>query len=463
LKGLILGAVAKELFPQLNSDSQLDKLVGISVGFFAGLFFVNFLDYVVEWFENKCNESVTSEDDPEKMNIELTGSMSYQSLNDFEEDSVDMESGSSKKGSPNGSFRGSPKGKGSPTGSARKHSHSMDDETDPDAPVLQLASQAIASPTHRDKIRKKVSELVKSIDNIEEKSNFLLISGRSGSQGQSLSDLNEETYADQIDEEIHKLQYNLDHCRRLIQGSESNIVGVVPRLWITESGKLSLRDGIVDLKQGAASLVRFLTQDKHDTESLVEIHRNMAEMDHQITHLHETVEEYSFKWGRRHKRALIIIPQAGSQIPLGLIIPVTVDCIVDGFLVGTTCSISHQAGFILAMANCIEMGFLGLAVSMRIRNCTASSVWARYAALIVPPFIMFLSSVMGAFVGAAARSQPMVYIGFISFGVVALLYLVVNELLVEARESLAGNERWWTGMVIFIGIYLVLILDMFLG
>eukprot|EP01034_Spumella_vulgaris_P022805 gene22805-28970_t len=397
------------------------------------------------------------------MHIELTSSSSYQSLNNFEDDIPDMENGDSKKGSsPSGSFKGSPKGKGSPTGSQRKHS--LDDPTDTDAPVLQLASQAIASPTHRDKIRKKVSELVKSIDNIEEKSNFLLISGRSGSQGQSLSDLNEETYADQIDEEIHKLQYNLDHCRRLIQGSESNIVGVVPRLWITESGKLSLRDGIVDLKQGAASLVRFLHQDKHDTESLVEIHRNMAEMDNQITHLHETVEEYSFKWGRRgHKRALIIIPQTGSHIPLGLIIPVTVDCIVDGFLVGTTCSISHRAGIILALANCIEMGFLGLAVSMRIRNCTASSVYTRYAALILPPFIMFLSSVLGAFIGAAARAQPMVYIGFISFGVVALLYLVVNELLVEARESLAGIEQWWTGMVIFIGIYMVLILDMFLG
>jgi hypothetical protein len=36
---------------------------------------------------------------------------------------------------------------------------------------------------------------------------------------------------------------------------------------------------------------------------------------------------------------------------------------------------------------------------------------------------------------------------------VALLYLVVNELLVEARETLAGKEYWRT--VMDLGIYLV--------
>lgn len=69
--------------------------------------------------------------------------------------------------------------------------------------------------------------------------------------------------------------------------------------------------------------------------------------------LHETVEEYSFKWGRRgHKGAIAPMPVSGSTIPLGLIIPVTVDCIVDGFLVGTTCSISHSAGELCVLCLC---------------------------------------------------------------------------------------------------------------
>jgi hypothetical protein len=61
----------------------------------------------------------------------------------------------------------------------------------------------------------------------------------------------------------------------------------------------------------------WLLSDLHHPYTILnEMVPSLAEMDHQITHLHETVEKYSFKWGRRHKRALIIIPQAGSHIPL---------------------------------------------------------------------------------------------------------------------------------------------------
>lgn len=147
---------------------------------------------------------------------------------------------------------------------------------------------------------------------------------------------------------------------------------------------------------------------------------------------------------------------------MGLIVPVFVDCIVDGFLVGTTSAVSPRAGIILGLANMIEMGFLGLAVSLRIRKCTGSSATARCLVLVLPPLAMLLAAGVGAFSGALARTYPVVFIGFISFGIVALLYLVVNELLVEAREAQGGKEYWWTAMVLFVGIYSVILLDMIL-
>jgi ZIP family zinc transporter len=107
----------------------------------------------------------------------------------------------------------------------------------------------------------------------------------------------------------------------------------------------------------------------------------------------------------------------------------------------------------------IEMGFLGLAVSLRVRKCTGSSALARTTVLVLPPLVMLAAALVGALSGAAARAHPVVYIGFISFGIVALLYLVVNELLVEAREAQAGKEYWWTAMVMFVGIYSVMVLD----
>lgn len=114
-------------------------------------------------------------------------------------------------------------------------------------------------------------------------------------------------------------------------------------------------------------------------------------------------------------------------------------------------------------ANMIEMGFLGLAVSLRVKQCIGSSAVTRYSALILPPLVMLASSLVGALSGTAASAHPVVFIGFISFGIVALLYLVVNELLVEAREAQGSTEYWWTAMVLFVGIYSVILLDMVVG
>lgn len=111
------------------------------------------------------------------------------------------------------------------------------------------------------------------------------------------------------------------------------------------------------------------------------------------------------------------------------------------------------------MANCLEMAFLGMAVSMRVCKCTGSSVLLRYACIIVPPFIMLLATVIGALTGSVAKLYPMVFVIFVAFGVIALLYLVFNELLVEAREAQEGEVRWWVTAIIFLGIYCVLMLD----
>ena len=86
------------------------------------------------------------------------------------------------------------------------------------------------------------------------------------------------------------------------------------------------------------------------------------------------------------------------------------------------------------------MGFLGLAVSIRVQKCTGSSLLSRMFALVFPPIIMLLFSMVGALAGLASMQHPQIFVGFIAFGVVALLSLVVNELLVEARVTQEGHE-----------------------
>ena len=237
-------------------------------------------------------------------------------------------------------------------------------------------------------------------------------------------------------------------------------MGVVPRIWITDRGISAVKRRLNELKQGALAISDALNSGEPTTETLVDIHMGMDRMDNNLNALHLAIEGYSFKWGRRGKKRIIPVPKAGSFIPMGLIVPVIIDCIVDGFLVGSTSAVSPRAGIILGIANMIEMGFLGLAVSLRVSKCTGSSTVARTTVLVLPPLIMLGAAVIGAVSGALARAHPVVFIGFISFGIVALLYLVVNELLVEAREAQGGKEYWWTAMVLFVGIYSVMVLDM---
>jgi zinc transporter ZupT len=104
------------------------------------------------------------------------------------------------------------------------------------------------------------------------------------------------------------------------------------------------------------------------------------------------------------------------------------------------------------------MAFLGMAVSVRVRKCTGSSVAVRYLSMIAPPVVMYLTTLIGAAMGSAAKSVPFIFVTFVSFGVVALLFLVCNELLVEARKAHEENEKWWITAVVFLGIWLVMVM-----
>lgn len=61
--------------------------------------------------------------------------------------------------------------------------------------------------------------------------------------------------------------------------------------------------------------------------------------------------------------------------------------------------------------------------------------------------------------GATTLETPTVFVGFVSFGIVALLFLVCNELIVEAKAAQGDDEKWWIGSMVFVGIYVVLMLE----
>lgn len=263
--------------------------------------------------------------------------------------------------------------------------------------------------------------------------------------------------------------YAYVHCEdRLLQGSESEVLfshadsNLKPggtSKWVTEDRKIVMKKKLSKLKSTVEHLVEHINEPTIDKHVLREMHEHMATMDRQIERFHHIVESNASKWRRNDA-----LPQTqfGDKLPINLILPVTIDCFVDGFLIGVSVAISRKAGFILATANFFEMSFLGMAYASRLVKCTGASVVMRNVALYAPPVVMFFSAGLGAMLAATVRHIPVCFIAFVAFGVVALLFLVCNELLIEAKNAQGEDEKWWISICIFLGIYMVLIVNQIL-
>jgi zinc transporter ZupT len=217
-----------------------------------------------------------------------------------------------------------------------------------------------------------------------------------------------------------------------------------------------LRHRLRDLKSSAEHLVEHIQQPSIDPQALQEMHAHMAVMDRQIEHFHDSMETAASRW---HRDRVMPVTHLGDTLPMSLVVPVVVDCFVDGFLIGVSVALSSNAGIILAAANCLEMAFLGMAYATRLNRCTGSSREARLCALYGPPLVMLLSAGLGSLLGGLSQAVPALFVGFVAFGVVALLFLVCNELLIEARNAQGEDERWWISVNTFIGVYVVLMLS----
>jgi zinc transporter ZupT len=150
-----------------------------------------------------------------------------------------------------------------------------------------------------------------------------------------------------------------------------------------------------------------------------------------------------------------------QPLPWGLIIAVAVDNLVDGFFLGIAYIAAPRAGQIMAVATAIEMTFLGLtySASMLKSGMTPKTLFL----IAMMPFLLVFGSVAGALLGDVASTSPQVYAGFLSFGVAALIFLVTQELLLEANENLEEDNVPYINSCLFIGFWAILIIERTIG
>lgn len=152
--------------------------------------------------------------------------------------------------------------------------------------------------------------------------------------------------------------------------------------------------------------------------------------------------------------AMLMVKQVEERFkgPAGLLTAVGVDILIDGLVLGIGFAAGERAGLLLTIALTLEVIFLGLTVATELGEMIRSR--AKVVAIIA---VLVLLLPAGTILAAPVSLLPGVVVtGFFSFGLIALLYLVTEELLVEAHET---PDRPWVTAMFFAGFLALLVIE----
>mmetsp|Transcript_19308 Transcript_19308/g.42076 ORF Transcript_19308/g.42076 Transcript_19308/m.42076 type:complete len:413 (+) Transcript_19308:85-1323(+) len=248
---------------------------------------------------------------------------------------------------------------------------------------------------------------------------------------------------DNIDESIHGMEFRVHRAER----------------HLTPHGPLEPYN-LARMKFHAKELCE-AGETLQQTDSIRAARHALLAFDGCLQHLHSHAERGKFQRWKPSPPPLSMKSEIFSEkLPWPLVAAVTIDAAVDGLLVGLSFSASASAGWTMSLATCIEMGFLGLSFSASLMNSTKNRR-KQVSLSVIPPVMLLLMGISGNVLGHLLSESPGVFIGFVAFSIVALLFLVTQELLAEAHELAKGsaliNAMFFVGLLA--GILLEKLLD----
>lgn len=147
-------------------------------------------------------------------------------------------------------------------------------------------------------------------------------------------------------------------------------------------------------------------------------------------------------------------PTTQNKQPTSLLITLGIDVLIDGLLIGVGFAAGAKQGVLITIALTIEVLFLGLSAALALAQAGASR-----ANIIGTTAGLGLLLAVGAVIGTAllGNLSGMTKEIVLSFGAAALLYLVTEELLVEAHEE---PETPTLTAMFFVGFIVLLVIEM---
>lgn len=151
------------------------------------------------------------------------------------------------------------------------------------------------------------------------------------------------------------------------------------------------------------------------------------------------------------------MPKQGSApgpFSASILLILGVDIALDGVLVGIGVAAGEKQGLLLTIALTLEVLFLGVSGASALSAAGVSKVK-----------IVLTSLAFGGLLLAGAGAGAVLLNGIsgaaldavLSFGIAALLYLVIEELLVAAHEA---PETPWLSAMFFVGFLVLLVIEM---
>ena len=130
-----------------------------------------------------------------------------------------------------------------------------------------------------------------------------------------------------------------------------------------------------------------------------------------------------------------------SKLNHGLLIATFIDIAVDGFIIGTGFAAGVETGFVLALGLSVELLFLGLSLTSE-----STKGWRIVALSALLGLTVLGCALLGSILLSGASNA--VIAAALAFSAAALLYLVTEELLIEAHEV---EEKPISTLILFAG------------
>jgi len=148
-----------------------------------------------------------------------------------------------------------------------------------------------------------------------------------------------------------------------------------------------------------------------------------------------------------------------ANIPWGSMAAYFCDLFIDGGLTGMAFATGGGAGMIIMLSIALEMASFGSTAVVTVRNKGCSNKQAFLAAGALAS-TLFVGAVLALTFMSILAGTP-TYYGLLSFGIAAMLWLVVEDLMKEAHEKTGDDEPKWITVMFFLGFLLPIILDRF--